>query len=89
MTGTGTGPIRPWPHQAKSGSKPLIGPPPAKSSAAPRKADMPPSVTTKGGTLSRVIARPWTRPPAMPDGDRRQRGQIPAVADRVLAFARR
>jgi hypothetical protein len=27
MTGMGTGPILPWPHQAKEGSKPEIGPP--------------------------------------------------------------
>ena len=59
MTGTGTGPILPCPHQVNDGSKPEIGPPAAKSSAAPRNADMPPSVTTKGGTFSRVIARPW------------------------------
>ena len=55
ITGTGTGPILPWPHQVKALSKPLIGPPAAKSSAAPRNTDMPPSVTTKGGTLSRVM----------------------------------
>ena len=59
MTGIGTGPILPWPHQVNEGSKPEIGPPAANSSAAPRNADMPPSVTTNGGTLSRVIARPW------------------------------
>ena len=73
--------IRPWPHQTKSGSKPLIGPPSAKSSAAPRKTDMPPSVTTKGGTLSRVIARPWSSPPSRPDRDRGERREIPGVAE--------
>ena len=38
------------------------GPPPANSRAAPRNAESPPSVTTKGGTLRRVIAVPWSRP---------------------------
>ena len=66
MTGTGTGPILPCPHHVKDGLKPLIGPPPANSSAAPRKADMPPSVTTKGGTFSRVMAKPCRKPPATP-----------------------
>ena len=58
MTGTGTWKMRPWPHQVKSGWKPEIGPPAAKSRAAPRNTDMPPSVTTKAGTLSLVMARP-------------------------------
>ena len=66
MTGTGTGPILPWPHQVNDGWKPEIGPPAANRSAAPRKADMPPSVTTNGGTLSRVIASPCSQPPARP-----------------------
>jgi hypothetical protein len=57
-TGTGTGPSLPCPHQTKASSKPLTGPPPEKSKAAPRKADMPPSVTTKGGTLNLVMAKP-------------------------------
>ena len=45
---------------------PAIGPPPENSSAAPRQAVSPPSVTTNGGTLSRVIASPCTAPAAMP-----------------------
>ena len=44
---------------ARSNVCPEIGPPAANSSAAPRNTDMPPSVTTKGGTLSLVMARPW------------------------------
>ena len=85
ITGTGTGPILPWPHQVKDGSKPEIGPPAANSSAAPRKADMPPSVTTKGGTLSRVIAMPCSQPHSDPDRDRRERRGDPAVADAALS----
>ena len=27
ITGTGTGPTLPWPHQVNEGSKPEIGPP--------------------------------------------------------------
>ena len=77
----------PWPHQTKSGSKPLIGPPPANSSAAPRNTDMPPSVTTKGGTLSRVIAEPWMKPPARPTRDRGERREVPGIAEGVLALA--
>ena len=78
ITGTGTCPNdAPWPHQTKPGSKPLIGPPPAKSSAAPRNTDMPPSVTTKGGTFSRVIASPLQEAADQADGDRRERGEIP------------
>ena len=56
----------PVPTRRSPGSKPLIGPPPANSSAAPRNTDMPPSVTTKGGTFSRVIAKPCTKPPTRP-----------------------
>ena len=78
---------RPWPHQTKPGSKPLIGPPPAKSSAAPRNTDMPPSVTTNGGTLSRVMAIPCTKPAEHADRDRRERGEVPAVARGVLPLA--
>src|ERR1700747_656371 len=37
-----------------------------KSRTAPRKADMPPSVTTNGGTFSLVIAKPCINPPATP-----------------------
>jgi hypothetical protein len=66
-TGTGTwSKIFPWPIQTKLGSNPLIGPPAANSNAAPRNADMPPSVTTNGGTFSLVIARPCSSPPATP-----------------------
>ncbi len=90
ITGTGTWPkMRPWPHQAKSGSKPLIGPPAAKRSAAPRKTDMPPSVTTKGGTFRRVMAMPWRSPPSEADGDCRERRELPAIAERFLARRRR
>ena len=66
ITGTGTVRMRPCPHQEKSGWKPEIGPPAANSNAAPRNADIPPSVTTKGGTRSFVIASPCRYPPAMP-----------------------
>ena len=66
--GTGTWPriACPGPTRRNPGSKPLIGPPAANSSAAPRKADMPPSVTTKGGTFSRVMAKPCRKPPTTP-----------------------
>ena len=43
-----------------------IGPPAANRSAAPRNTDMPPSVTTKAGTLSLVMAMPCSRPPSSP-----------------------
>ena len=43
-----------------------MGPPPESISASPRQADSPPSVTTKGGTLRRVTARPCSAPAAMP-----------------------
>ena len=43
-----------------------MGPPPESMSASPRQAERPPSVTTKGGTLRRVIASPCRAPAAMP-----------------------
>ena len=46
--------------------KPEIGPPFEIVSVRPRKIVRPPSVTTKGGTFSRVIVIPWTQPPTQP-----------------------
>ena len=65
-TGTGTGPIRPVPNQRIVGVKPEIGPPPERVSVSPRKMVRPPSVTTKGGTRSRVMAKPCTPPITVP-----------------------
>ncbi len=75
----------PWPQNRKPSSKPLIGPPPEISSVAPRNTDMPPSVTTKGGTLALVMAVPWIAPPATPDQNGDEQRRAPAVAGRRLA----
>ncbi len=66
ITGTGTRPTRPLPNQRIEASKPEIGPPFEMVSVRPRKMVRPPSVTTKGGTLSRVIACPWMKPASAP-----------------------
>ena len=66
ITGTGTGPTTPLPNQRIEASKPEIGPPLEMVSVRPRKMVRPPSVTTKGGTLSRVIACPWMKPASAP-----------------------
>ena len=41
---------------------------------------MPPSVTTKGGTLSLVMARPCSQPQAVPIGAGGEQRQGPALA---------
>ncbi|ESX66460.1 hypothetical protein X758_26315 [Mesorhizobium sp. LSHC416B00] len=66
IAGTGTGPMSPVPNQRIEASKPEIGPPLEMVSVRPRNTVSPPSVTTKGGTFSRVMAKPWTPPASAP-----------------------
>ena len=58
ITGIGTGPTKPWPSTLYWSRKALMGCPPDQSSAAPRKADIPPKVTMNGGTLSLLTPNP-------------------------------
>ena len=66
MTGAGTGPTIPRPHQPKLSLKPLIGPPLPMIRANPRKTVIPPSVTTNEGTERRETMSPCSRPDKPP-----------------------
>src|ERR1700730_18651018 len=66
QTGTGTNRKLPLPHQRSPGANPLIGEPSPTTKVAPRQTVIPPRVTTKGGTFSRVIASPCNQPQINP-----------------------
>ena len=100
MTGTGTGPIMPLPHQTIVGSKPVIGPPSENNSVSPRKTESAAERDDEGRHLQPGDAEPLQQAAEHADRDRRQharqtshsRRPLPpratAVAERALRHRR-
>ena len=66
MTGTGTGPILPCPHHEKESSNPEIGPPRGELQRRAAKRRHAAERDDERRNLKPVIARPCTKPPAIP-----------------------